>query len=103
MATALQNLKAALIVRANALTDELDQLECLALIDEWYNCRAAIAALTATNVVSYSINGQTVTRREIPSMQAREAHLYQEIKAMLFGGNVSHADLRFPIELGTIK
>lgn len=101
--SALLNLKAALETRAAALDDELERLECVALIDEWYNCRTAVAALTATNVVSYSINGQTVTRREIPSMTRRASELYNEIKAILFGGNVSHADCRFPIELGDLK
>lgn len=100
--SALSDLKEALDARAAVLEDELERLECLALIDEWYNCRTAVAALTATNVVSYSINGQTVTRREIPSMTRRASELYGEIKAVLFGGNVSHADCRFPIEMSDV-
>lgn len=100
--SALSDLKTALDARAAVLDDELERLECLALISEWYDCQVAVQALESTNVVSYSINGQTVTRSELSSRRTRAVQLYSEIKAMLFGGNVSHADCRFPIEMSDV-
>lgn len=101
--SSLSNLKTALEERAAALSDELEKLECLSLIDEWYDCQVAVQALESTNVVSYTINGHTVTRSELSSRRARAVQLYGEIKAILFGGNVSHVDCRFPFDTGGIS
>jgi len=90
---ALDDLKAALITRAGQLDDELDRLECLALIDEWYSAAASAAKLSADTIQQYSALGRQVTKREPGKASDRSAQLYASIQARLYGRGVLVADM----------
>jgi hypothetical protein len=93
MPTALENLKAAYITRAAAITDDLAGLECLALIDEWYDCRLASAKLDAGTMQQYSLMGRQVTKRENAPAATRAAQLERQINDLLYGRGVLLADM----------
>lgn len=92
MATNLENLKAKLIELAASLTDELDQLETLALIDDWYACRTALAAFDASDIQSYSMLGRQITKKDAPQLATRAAQLYSDITGRLYGRGVVLVD-----------
>jgi len=94
MGTAHENLKAKLVALAASVADEVDQLEVLADIDDWYACRVAVAALQSTQISQYSLAGRTVTRRDIPSIESTERGLYARIHQKLFYRGIGLADLR---------
>ena len=79
----IADLKAALIVEAAKLDDDLEELEVLSLIDDWYACRVAVAAGQAAGVVSYSIGGRSVTRQPVKEASQQERVMYAEIMAHL--------------------
>lgn len=79
----IADLKAALILEAADISDSIDKLECLSLIDDWYACRVALAAFEAGDVQSYSIAGRSVTRRDTSAIRTSEASYLQQIKSFL--------------------
>lgn len=81
---------------ASQIDDDFARLECLALIDDWYNLRTACAALASSaDVTSYSIAGRTVTRAAMASVKHEVESLADEILAMLRrGGGALVADIR---------
>ncbi len=93
MATNLENLKAHLIVLAAELSDELDRLESLALIDEWYAARLASASLDSGTIQSYSMLGRQFTKKNAPELSRRCDELYAALKARLYGRGVVLADM----------
>jgi hypothetical protein len=93
MPTALENLKAAYITRAAAITDDLAELECLALIDEWYDCRVASASLDAGTIQQYSLMGRQVTKRDSKQVADRAANLQRQIADLLYGRDILLADM----------
>ena len=93
MPTALENLKTAYTARAAAITDELAGLECLALIDEWYDCRVASAALDAGTIQQYSLMGRQVTKRDSGQVSTRAAELQRQIGDLLYGRGILLADM----------
>lgn len=91
----ISDLKAALIAEAAKLSDTLQQLEVLSLIDDWYSCRVAVAAVQANGIASYSIGGRSVTRQNVDTFAQQERVLYAEIMGHLRsrgGGLLSIAD-----------
>lgn len=78
------------------LYNEVERLECLALIDDWQNLRTAVSALTSSaDVTSYSIAGRTVTRATMASVRHEADALADEILAILrMGGGAPVADMR---------
>lgn len=79
----IADLKAALIVEAAKLDDDLQKLEVLSLIDDWYACRVAVAAVQANGIASYSIAGRSVTRQNVETFAQQERVLYAEIMGHL--------------------
>lgn len=80
----LSDLKAALIVEAASLANEIDKLDCLATIDDWYACRVAVAAVQSNSIQSYSIGGRSVTRQNLGQFQEQERQLYARIMEFLY-------------------
>ena len=82
--------------RAAGLSDELDRLQCLFLIDEWEGMRKAVSALSsAADVTSYSIGGRSVTRSNLRELRTDALAVEAEIRDMLgLGGGVLVGDLR---------
>lgn len=93
--SALSELKDKFVADAASVTDDVDRLEALALIDEWFACATASSKLSSKDVISYSIGGQTVTRRDVPQLARRESELKGQIKALLYGGTGGFVDCRF--------
>lgn len=96
----ISDLKDALIDEANDLEDALEKLEVLSDIDDWYNVRVALAALSTQGILSYSIGGRSVTRRQVPELQAEEQRLYGQIKAKIRCQGIAFIDQRYPIDGG---
>lgn len=90
----VSDLKAALVAAAASITATIERLECLADIDDWYNCRVAIARLSSTDVSSYSYGGKSVTRKDLPSLEGQERSLYARIYQRLYLRGAALADLR---------
>ena len=80
----LSNLRDALNTQAASITNEIDRLEVLATIEEWYALRVALADLNSKGMSSYSIGVRTVTRRDMPEMQHSERLLYGRIQEGLY-------------------
>lgn len=94
MATAIENLKAYLVTAAGQIRNDLDKLECLALIDSWYPARVAIDALRANTISSYSLNGRSVTRNSIGVLESAEYRMMAQIKDYLYLRGVTLVDNR---------
>jgi hypothetical protein len=69
MSAPIDALKTALQAKAALIVDDIDRLEALALIDEYAVLRAAILALSAKTVASYSIAGRSVTIADLPRLR----------------------------------
>lgn len=93
--SALSDLKDKYVLDAGTLTDTREQLEALSLIDEWYLCATASGKLSSTDILSYTISGRTVTRRDIPQLAQRADELAARIRSMLYGGSSGFADHRY--------
>jgi hypothetical protein len=79
----LSDLFDAYVVKANLITDALEKIECLVEIDSWYACRQALDALNSKELASYSMNGKTVTRQNIPSIRNEETRHLANLKGLL--------------------
>jgi hypothetical protein len=90
----VSDLKDALVSAAASITNTLDKKECLALIDDWYLVRTAIAALSQPGVTSYSIGGRSVTRESMKFLRVDEADMYARIKNHLYREGVVYVDMR---------
>lgn len=91
----LSDLKAALETAAAELTDDIEKYECLSDIDEWYDCRTALAAFTGHDVQSYTTPaGRQVTRKNLPQLERSERALYARIKNHLYGTSAVLLDNR---------
>jgi len=89
----ISDLKAALIVQAASITDTIDQLDCLATIDDWYACRVAVTAVQSKTIQFYSLGGRSVTRQNLPQFQAQERQLYSRILEFLYARGSSLASI----------
>ncbi len=99
MAGELANLKTALDAKAGELSDSLDQLECLALIAEWYAARTAVSALASTDVQQYTLAGRSVTRANLPALRDDVDRMWQRIVGILYPGGAL-VDLRGSVDVG---
>lgn len=97
----ISDLKDALVVKAGTITDDLDKLDCLATIDDWYACRTATASGQAGGVVSYSIAGRTITRQPLKDAQLQERALWLRIQEYLYRRGIGLVDCRNPVGLNT--
>ena len=82
----IADLKAALIVEAEKLTDTIDKAQCLSLIDSWYTAQVAVDALASNKISSYSMGGISVTRHQLPSLRQDVQATYAEILTMIGRG-----------------
>lgn len=98
----ISNLKDYLVLRANELADDLEKLECLALIDDWYASRLAAAALQSQTLLSYTIAGRSVTRNQAQNIASQEHQLYARITALLYKRGSGLADMRVPSDTGGV-
>jgi len=79
------NLKTALIAKAGEIAFDLDRLECLALIDDWYAASVARTSVGGGTLSSYSLNGRTFTKHDLTQLDRHVEALYAQIKASLYG------------------
>jgi len=91
--TNYSSLQTALESLANDLDDDVRKYECLILIDQYVDAIEAQATTVSSDVASYTINGRTVSRREVLAMQSQVNNLKQQINDILYG-NVSYVDFR---------
>lgn len=91
--TNYSSLQTALEALANDLDDDVRKYECLILIDQYVDAIEAQATTVSSDVASYTINGRTVSRREVLAMQSQVNNLKQQINDILYG-NVSYVDFR---------
>lgn len=91
----LSDLKAALIVKANELTDALDKTECLVNIDTWYDLRSSLDVFLSSGVQSYSHAGRTFTHINATDFAQQAESLYATIKDQLYGTSTMLADDRY--------
>ncbi len=91
---ALLDLKTKLVTLAADITDDVDELECLADIETWYSIRGAVDAFAATSILSYSIGGRSVSRADRSQLQRNERELYFRILGRLAHGGMFLGDLR---------
>ena len=92
--TALDNFKAYLVQQAALLGNTFDQFRVLAYIDEWYSTWQAISALRGTTTTSYTMNGRSVSRQSLPSLQLQLDRLQRDIEDLLFMRSVALVDNR---------
>jgi len=92
-------LKTALTTAAASIVNDIDRLDCLSSIDDWYNARVAVAALQSSDIASYSIAGRTVTRKQLPNLEQTERMLYARIHAYLYHRGMGLVDVRDPVGL----
>lgn len=84
MGANLDTLKAKYISEAGSIADDLDKLECLDLIDQWYAARTALDVSLSTDASSYTDpSGASVTRRATSSQSDSVLRLEMLIKHFL--------------------
>lgn len=93
----ISDLKDALVVKAADITDELDRLDCLAAIDDWYSCRTAVASLqSGADVASYTMGGRTITLRTLADAQVTERQLWARVQELLYCRGAVGIDMSEP-------
>lgn len=80
----IDTLKAALVSAAASITNDIDRYDCLTLIDDWFACRSAVAAVQGNSIQSYSIAGRSVTRQNVDQFAKSERQLYARIHEYLY-------------------
>ncbi len=85
LAAAIAALKAEYITQAAALTNTHLQLDVTMRIEQWAGAMTAAAALQSERLQSYSMGGNSYTRRNVPELEASAEMLKQTIENMLFG------------------
>lgn len=94
MATALENYKAYLTGIAAALPNVENQFKAADMIEQWYNARLALDALSSTTTNAYTLNGRTVTRQALPTIQSRVYQLQRDLEDILFLRSIALVDGR---------
>ena len=89
----LTDLKTSLETLADELDDDVQKYKCKIYIGQYIDALTAQSTNTSPDVQSYTINGRTVSRREIISMQKQVDNLEARINRILYG-SVSLADFR---------
>jgi hypothetical protein len=82
---AIDDLKAIRAAKAATLSDSEDKAEALMYLDDWYNAKAAHAALSSGQISSYSIQGRSVTRRNASDLIAISDAALKRFNALLYG------------------
>jgi hypothetical protein len=82
----IADLKAALIVEAANISDAIDKLNCLRMIDSWYDAQVAVDAIASNKLASYSMGGITITKHNLPSLRLDVETTYSQIMSMLGRG-----------------
>ena len=84
--TAIAALKAEYIAQAAALSDTRQQLDVTMRIEQWSGAMTAAAALQSERLQSYSMGGNSYTRRNVPELEATAEGLKNVIDSILYGG-----------------
>jgi hypothetical protein len=82
----IADLKAALIVQGNLISDSIDKLNCLRLIDSWYDAQVAVDAIASNKLASYSMGGITITKHSLPSLRLDVEATYSQIMTLIGRG-----------------
>ena len=98
--SALSDLRDKYVLDAASITDAVDRLEILALIEQWYPIRVRSDANAAKGLQSYSASGRSDTRKDDKQHMGIAAQIEAQIKGALYGRGVSHADFRYPVDVG---
>jgi hypothetical protein len=85
LATAIANLKAEYLAQAATLADTRQQLDVTMRIEQWAGAMTAAAALQSERLQSYSMGGNSYTRRNVPELEASAESLHELIKSVLYG------------------
>ena len=68
------------------LTDPESQAEAAMYLDDWYNAKAAHAAMVSGRISSYSISGRSISRRSADQLLSVADAAFARCKALVFGG-----------------
>jgi hypothetical protein len=94
LAVAIAALKAEYITQAAALNNTRAQLDVTMRIEQWAGAMTAAAALQSERLQSYSMGGNSYTRRNVPELEATAETLKQTIENALYGGGSRLVDNR---------
>jgi hypothetical protein len=94
---AIDALKAQYLTDSALLPDVETRLDVAMQIEQWYAVQGALAALQSERLQSYSMGGNSYTRRQIPELESSAAQLKQAISEALYGGRNRLVDNRFEV------
>jgi len=80
---------------AALLPDAETRLDVVMMVEQWKGAQIATAALQADRLQSYSMGGNSYTRRNIADLAGTTAALKQSITDALYGGRSRLVDNRF--------
>ncbi len=95
LAAAIDALKAEYLSQAAALSDTQQQLDVAMRIEQWAGAMAAAADLQSQRLQSYSMGGNSYTRRQVPELEASAERLHDHIKSILYGHGSRLIDNRY--------
>jgi hypothetical protein len=99
LSEAVAALKAHYLTDAALLPDVEVRLEVTMLIEQWHAAQSALVALQGQGLQSYSMGGNSYTRRNVPELEATAGNLKQAISEALYGGRSRLVDNRFEVML----
>lgn len=82
----ISDLKAALILEAADISDSIDKINCLRLIDSWYDAQVAVDAIASNKLASYSMGGISITKHNLPSLRLDVEATYSQIMSLIGRG-----------------
>jgi len=91
---AIAALKNEYMTQAAALQDTRTQLDTIMRIEQWANAMTAATALQSERLQSYSMGGNSYTRRNVPELEASAETLKAIIDGTLYGGGSRLIDNR---------
>lgn len=77
--------KTALLVKVALIDDDEKRLMCTVLVDQAYDALVAQSRAVDSDIASYSIQGRSVTRRNMTENTATYSRLMRQIRRMLYG------------------
>jgi len=82
---AIAALKAEYIAQAAALGDTRATLDVTMRIEQWAGAMVAAASLQSERLQSYTMGGNSYTRRNVPELETSAENLKAEIERVLYG------------------
>ena len=85
MASDPADLKAAYLVEVNKISNVLQKARATYLVDMWSDAIDQNAALLANDIISYSVGGRTITRRNASEGNSAIAEMEYTINVLIYG------------------